>query len=1735
MKEVKADTIIPKKSMAISQDIAWMQPSANVVGSIITIDLSQHFNMLDSSKLTITALSSDNNIITPNVNGSTLTLNVKSIGIAIITVTASDEKSTLVDKFEVKLNKLGDLNGDGFINTADALLIYRVTSGKDIPADADKSRMDLNEDGKITNADADIIMNTYLGKPNTGIFSNSAVSIRNINDAPVATKAYIDGNATVGQTLNGNYSFIDVDSDLESSSTFKWYRATKADGSDKVLISGAISKQYTLGAEDGDKYIFFEVTPSATTGISNGSVTLSAASQKVIVPDTAAPSIDLTKFRFTNNQSPVEDTINGLAGAVAEKGAVIKAYPWTDANGDNKVDSAELQAPITLGISELDGSLSAKNVGDLLPGKYKYVITATDVAGNESAKNENSVLNVAVKALEVSLSNRNLLEENNINDASINLKIKGDSFKNIITSSDIVLKNGPAGLTVKNVSFIDDQDINVILDFDGSDFDAVINNFALEVKATAVVSGQSISTDNQTIKNSNDAPVASDVKVIGTAKVGETLTASYKYSDDENDAEGASVYKWYRASKADGSDKVVINGATSKQYTLSSEDGDKYIFIEVTPVASVGKTNGNFVLGLPSEKVVIPDTTAPTVDVSKFIFTDNLSPAEDVIVGMAGSVSEGGATVKAYLWNDTNGDGKVDEAELQMPINIGVSGQDGSMFAKNLGTVTPGRYKLVITATDASGNESAKNEAAVINIAARGLKAYVLNLGELEENNLNGAILTLSLKGDSFKNSISASDLILSNAPMGVSISNVSYVDEGHVEVTLSFDGTDFDATSNNVAIEVKAAAVESGKDISVDNIVIKNSNDAPVVSDVKVTGTAIVGQTLTGSYKYSDDENDAEGTSLYKWYRGSKEDGSDKVLISGAQSKQYTLTSEDGDKYLFFEVTPVAVSGGITGKSVLSSASEKIIIPDTTAPTVDINKFVFTGNTPLSDTILGIANAISEGGATVKAYPWVDINNDNKVDNAELLSPINLGTSMADGSILPVSLGQLTPGKYKYVITATDVAGNESVKNETSVVSFAIRDLNAVISNRGALEENNLEGATLTLNLKGDSFKSTATSADFDLRNAPAGTSIKNVSFVDESSVKITLGFDGTDFDSKVSNALVDVKASAVESNQFISSQNLTITNSNDAPVASDVTITGTARIGETLSASYNYTDDENDVEGTSVYKWYRGSKADGSDKVLIDGATSKQYTLAAEDGDKYIFFEVTPLAISGKETGKSALSSPSAKVIIPDTTAPSVNISKFNFINNDSPTQDSISGAVGAISEGGATIKAYSWNDANGDGKVDADELQSPITLGVSAQDGSVAAKNIGDLPEGKYNYVITATDEAGNESAKDVSAVFKISTRNVTASVFGGSELTESSLSAATIVVSISGDSYKDTVSEQDFALNNAPAGVEVVAAVPYDVNAYMLLLDNSGADFDTDYNNFSITVKGSGLESGQDITTKPMPIKAEIEGQAPNVAGLTFGPGDVVDNTKASALPDGTIKYVVGAAGQYARPNANDSASAYTNILGSTTNIPVTSGQHIYAVSVDNYNRIKAWSDITVTDSMIKQRPQVAGMFISEYLQGPNDRVAIEIYNNTGINYTDPNNTPYTLEVYQWVPATNKMRVVTSPISAYTGMVNIAIDAVFYDFFDISTAQYYNEELNIYGATTNAVVLKKNGQIVDVLGDPNFVGSKPIIADGNTMVRKKGIIGGYNVYYSKEWDVYNQNTTNIYQYIGGHSIN
>ncbi|MCT4601849.1 MAG: alpha-amylase family glycosyl hydrolase [Marinifilum sp.] len=101
---------------------------------------------------------------------------------------------------------------------------------------------------------------------------------------------------------------------------------------------------------------------------------------------------------------------------------------------------------------------------------------------------------------------------------------------------------------------------------------------------------------------------------------------------------------------------------------------------------------------------------------------------------------------------------------------------------------------------------------------------------------------------------------------------------------------------------------------------------NAPVASNVVITGTLTEGETLDAKYEYNDSENDAEGTSIFQWYRADDAQGTNENAISGATNLTYTLLNADGGKYIRFAVTPVAQTGELlTGNKVFSNYTNEI------------------------------------------------------------------------------------------------------------------------------------------------------------------------------------------------------------------------------------------------------------------------------------------------------------------------------------------------------------------------------------------------------------------------------------------------------------------------------------------------------------------------------------------------------------------------------------------------------------------------------------------------------------------------------------------------------------------------------------------------------------------------------------------------------------------------------------------
>ncbi|WP_152395865.1 S-layer homology domain-containing protein [Paenibacillus guangzhouensis] len=169
--------------------------------------------------------------------------------------------------------------------------------------------------------------------------------------------------------------------------------------------------------------------------------------------------------------------------------------------------------------------------------------------------------------------------------------------------------------------------------------------------------------------------------------------------------------------------------------------------------------------------------------------------------------------------------------------------------------------------------------------------------------------------------------------------------------------------------------------------------------------------------------------------------------------------------------------------------------------------------------------------------------------------------------------------------------------------------------------------------------------------------------------------------------------------------------------------------------------------------------------------------------------------------------------------------------------------------------------------------------------------------------------------------------------------------------------------------------------------------------------------------------------------------------------------------------------------------------------------------------------------VNVKAQVSGeAYFSQYIDGGDYNKALQIRNpyfGTAQRFTG-----YSIDVYHYNPGTNAITSATTnifqiPVQNIQDIDNVnVIDGAFYDFFDVINAVYYNVELNLNvpGKKLIAIVLKHNGNVIDVLGDPTS--HDEFMPTGGTIIRKAAIYSGSAKFSETgEWNVYAKGT---YQY-------
>jgi len=416
------------------------------------------------------------------------------------------------------------------------------------------------------------------------------------------------------------------------------------------------------------------------------------------------------------------------------------------------------------------------------------------------------------------------------------------------------------------------------------------------------------------------------------------------------------------------------------------------------------------------------------------------------------------------------------------------------------------------------------------------------------------------------------------------------------------------------------AAGTTPGQAVPSNGTVILNS--VPVASGVGIIGTPNVGEILTGAYEYNDVDNDPEGASDFRWYR-------DGVLISfGATpitSRTYTLVSADSGKTIKFLVRPVAKTGITPG--VVQSVS------------IAINSL------PLASGV-GITGTPNVYQTLTGTYTYTDADGDTDVSTFRWLRDgveISSGTITTPPAPITYTLTSADSGKtITFEITPRASAG--STPGVVQSASIAINSL-PVASNVTITDINNIYnvGETLTGNYsyydkEDDADVSTfrwLTNKHSDYLGGPAHYNGDYYVIPGATSKTYTLVSD--DLGATITFEITPRASVGSTPGQAVQSVGVIIPNI--APVASNVTITGTLWVGKTLTGNYTYYDANYDLQGISTYQWYRNNTA-------ITGATSKTYKLVSADLGATIKFEVTPKAATGKTPGTTVQSANTAVI---------------------------------------------------------------------------------------------------------------------------------------------------------------------------------------------------------------------------------------------------------------------------------------------------------------------------------------------------------------------------------------------------------------------------------------------------------------------------------------------------------
>ena len=659
-----------------------------------------------------------------------------------------------------------------------------------------------------------------------------------------------------------------------------------------------------------------------------------------------------------------------------------------------------------------------------------------------------------------------------------------------------------------------------------------------------------------------NTPATGAPAISGAVRVGETLTADTSVIADEDGLDNAAFsYQWL----ADDSN---ISGATGETYTLAGADKGKAISVKVSFTDDAGneETLTSAATAAVEAKPNTPATGAPAI-------SGTAQVGETLTADTSGIADEDGLdnAVFSYQW-------LADGSETQDATNATYTPVVDDMGKAMSVTVTftddaGNEEELTSAATDAVEPET---EEAQANTPATGAPTIggTAQVGETLTADTSGIADDDGLTNVSFAYQWLTDGADISGATDGTY--TLTDTDEGKA---ISVRGTFTDDAGNEESLTSAATAAVEAK-----------ANN-PATGLPAITGTAQVGVKLTADLSgIVDLDGVTNAVPAYQW----QADGAD---IPGETLNCYTPDDADEGKTISVRVTFTDDAGH---EETLTSAATDALEARPNRPAT--GALTITGTARVGELLTADVSSIKDDDGLDKAafaYQW-------QADSTDL--------SGATGS--SYTLAASDEGKAMNVtVSFTDYAGHEESFTSTptaAVVAAAEEDEEPTDRPHGLTAEASDGAVVLTWTAPVVDYQVTSYHI---LRHHPEQGEAEPLVYVDETPNDDT-SYTDTEVEPGVLyvyrvKAIVNWMGELGEASDAaqIRAQATSQEQTANSPATGAPTITGTAQVGETLTADTSGIADTDGLSNAAfAYQWL----ADGAD---ISGATNSTYTLADAD----------------------------------------------------------------------------------------------------------------------------------------------------------------------------------------------------------------------------------------------------------------------------------------------------------------------------------------------------------------------------------------------------------------------------------------------------------------------------------------------------------------------------------------